>query len=105
MRLGINDHPNLKVMRDLKALAPSKFDVVVLDSKDSLDIDEIQFAELCKKYPKQSFFILSMATKSGGFTGSEKWRNLIDTMIYCEDMVAYTKGDKKTDGEEKGNLK
>lgn len=41
MRLGIKDHPNLKVMRDLKALDPSKFDVVVLDSKDSLDIDEI----------------------------------------------------------------
>ncbi len=104
IRLGIKEHTNLKIVRNLEALNPSNFDIVVLDSKDSLGIEVEQFTALTKKHPHQSFIILSMATKDSGFTGSEKWRNLIDTMIYCEDMVAYTKGDKNRWGG-KGQVK
>lgn len=78
--------------------------VIVIDSKDSLSIDLIQFNELQEKYPKQSWAILSQATKDGGFTGSEKWRNLVDTMIYCENGTAQTGIDKNRWGG-KGYLK
>ncbi len=93
-RLGIKPHNNLTIVRNLSALDIRNFDVVVLDSKDSLDITDVDFKEMQAKYPKQSFIILSQGTKSGGFTGSEKWRNLVDSMIYCENLVAYTSGDK-----------
>ncbi len=53
-----------------------------------MDITNEDFKKLQEKYPKQTWVILSQATKDGGFTGSEKWRNLVDTMIYCEDGIA-----------------
>ena len=94
LRLGIRNNPNLTIVRNMETLNPSSYDIVVLDSKDSLEIEIEEFKVLLKKYPKQSFIILSQGTKAGDFTGSEKWRNTIDTMIYCEEMVAMTTGDK-----------
>lgn len=104
VRLGIQKHPNLTIVRNMEALNPSGYDIVVLDSKDSLEIEIDEFKALLKKYPKQSFIILSQCTKVGDFTGSEKWRNTIDTMIYCENMVAMTTGDKNRWGG-KGKMK
>lgn len=73
IRLGIKKHQNLTVVRNMEALNPANFDIVVLDSKDSLVIEIGEFKELLKKFPKQSFIILSQGTKAGDFTGSEKW--------------------------------
>lgn len=79
---------------DLNAINVKHFNVIVIDSKDSVSMDHIQFKKLQEQYPAQSFAILSQATKDGGFTGSEKWRNLVDCMIYCENGIASTGVDK-----------
>lgn len=93
-RLKIQDIPNFIIAKDLNSINPRQFDIIVIDSKDSLELDHIQFQKLQEKYPAQSWAILSQATKDGGFTGSEKWRNLVDTMIYCENGVAHSGIDK-----------
>ena len=93
-RLGIQDIPNFVIAKNLSSIDPKQFDVIVIDSKDSLELDHVQFQKLQEKFPKQSWAILSQATKDGGFTGSEKWRNLVDTMIYCESGLAQTGIDK-----------
>lgn len=103
-RQKITDLKNFVIAKDLKSINPGEFDVIVIDSKDSLDIDHLQFQQLQEKYPKQSWAILSQATKDGGFTGSEKWRNLVDTMIYCEAGIAQTGVDKNRWGG-KGEIK
>jgi hypothetical protein len=93
-RLKLSDIPNFHIVKNLDVINPGNYDVIVIDSKDSLDITHEDFKKLQEKYPKQTWAILSQATKDGGFTGSEKWRNLVDTMIYCEDGIAATGIDK-----------
>lgn len=93
-RLGITDLDTFVIAKDLVSIDPKQYQVIVIDSKDSLGIDHLQFESLQKKYPQLSWAILSQATKDGGFTGSEKWRNLVDTMIYCENGTAKTGTDK-----------
>lgn len=103
-RLGIQDIPNFVIAKNLNSIDPKQFDVIVIDSKDSLELDHVEFQKLQEKYPAQSWAILSQATKDGGFTGSEKWRNLVDTMIYCEGGIAQTGIDKNRWGG-KGQVK
>lgn len=103
-RLKIQDIPNFVIAKDLNSINPKNFEVIVIDSKDSLELDNVQFQKLQERYPAQSWAILSQATKDGGFTGSEKWRNLVDTMIYCEDGLAQTGVDKNRWGG-KGQVK
>jgi antirestriction protein ArdC len=103
-RLKIQDIPNFVIAKDLNSINPNDFEVIVIDSKDSLELDHLQFQKLQEKYPSQSWAILSQATKDGGFTGSEKWRNLVDTMIYCEAGIAQTGIDKNRWGG-KGQIK
>lgn len=103
-RLGIQDIPNFVIAKNLNSIDPKQFDVIVIDSKDSLELDHVTFQKLQDKYPAQSWAILSQATKDGGFTGSEKWRNLVDTMIYCEGGIAQTGIDKNRWGG-KGQVK
>lgn len=93
-RLKLTDIANFHIVKNLEVINPGAYDVIVIDSKDSLDITHEDFKKLQEKFPKQTWAILSQATKDGGFTGSEKWRNLVDTMIYCEDGVAATGIDK-----------
>lgn len=93
-RLNIVDSHRFVIVKDLNVESPEGFDIVVLDSKDSLEVELQDYLTLQKKYPKQSYIILSQATKDGNFTGSEKWRNVVDTMIVCEKGVAYTNRDK-----------
>lgn len=93
-RLSITDLDTFVIAKDLNSIDPKQYQVIVIDSKDSLGIDHLQFEKLQKSYPALSWAILSQATKDGGFTGSEKWRNLVDTMIYCESGIAQTGIDK-----------
>ena len=51
------------------------------------------FSPLQKEYPDQSYMLKS-GNKSGNFTGSEKWRNVVDALIVCESGIAYTNRDK-----------
>lgn len=93
-RLSITDLDTFVIAKDLNSIDPKQYQVIVIDSNDSLGIDHHQFEKLQKSYSALSWAILSQATKDGGFTGSEKWRNLVDTMIYCESGIAQTGIDK-----------
>lgn len=75
-----------------ESINPGMFDVVVLDSKDDFDLTRPEdFRKLTFKYPNTSFIILSQATKKGEFSGSGKWRNVVDTML-----DAYERGKMRT---------
>lgn len=93
-RTGIVGGENLKIVKDLQTLNPADFTFVVLDSKDSLNIGTPEFTELVKKYPDQSFIILSQGTKAKNFTGDGNWRNLVDVMIKCDNGLISTLSDK-----------
>lgn len=93
-RLKIQDSPNFTIVKRIDNLNPKDFDIMVIDSKDSLDYQLEDFKHQREQNPNLSFVILSQGTKSGSFTGTEKWRNEVDTLVYCESMVAYTNRDK-----------
>lgn len=93
-RLNITAKDNFKIVDSLQRLNPKDFDFVVLDSKDNVGVELPAFRELKKKYPGQSFIILSQATKAGNFTGSEKWRNEVDVMLLAENGVIKSGQDK-----------
>lgn len=93
-RLKIQDSPNFTIVKRIDNLNPKNFDIMVIDSKDSLDYQLEDFKHQREQNPNLSFVILSQGTKSGSFTGTEKWRNEVDTLVYCESMVAYTNRDK-----------
>lgn len=93
-RLNIRAGVNLKIVDSLNRLNPADFDFVVIDSKDHAGVDLEIFLKLKKQYPGQSFIILSQATKSGNFTGSEKWRNEVDVMLLAENGIVKSGCDK-----------
>lgn len=93
-RLKIVDSPNFVIVKNLDTMDSKGFDFIAIDSKDSLNFELEDFKQHRQKHPKLSYIILSQATKDGGFTGSEKWRNEVDTIIYCENLIAYTNRDK-----------
>lgn len=86
---------NFKIVKDLNTLPLANFDVIVIDSKDSVGLlQSYQFKELRDMYPNKIYIITSQGTKAGNFTGDEKWRNEVDTLIYCESGTASTLEDK-----------
>ncbi|MBS1635239.1 MAG: hypothetical protein JST26_04895 [Bacteroidetes bacterium] len=93
-RLKIKDSKNFGIVKRIGGHDLKNFDIVVIDSKDSLNYELDDFIHQREKYPHLSFVILSQGTKAGGFTGTEKWRNEVDTLIYCESLKAYTNRDK-----------
>jgi uncharacterized protein YbcV (DUF1398 family) len=93
-RLNIKAGDNFKIVDTLDRLDPHDFDFVVLDSKDNVGVELPTFRELKKQYPEQSFIILSQATKSGNFTGSEKWRNEVDVMLLADNGIIKSGIDK-----------
>jgi antirestriction protein ArdC len=93
-RLKIEDSPNFVIVKSIETVPLKGFDFIVIDSKDSLNFELNDFIALKKNNPNLSFVILSQATKDGGFTGSEKWRNEVDTLLYCEDLVVHSNLDK-----------
>ena len=93
-RLNIEDSPNFVIVKTIETVSLKGFDFIVIDSKDSLNFELNDFIALKKNNPHLSYVILSQATKDGGFTGSEKWRNEVDTLLYCEDLIVHSNMDK-----------
>lgn len=93
-QLNIIAGENYKIVPKLETLNPADFDFVVLDTKDSLDIDTQEFLELKGRYTQQSFIIVSHGIKGGDFKGKEQWRNIVDVMVQGEYGVIRTGHDK-----------
>lgn len=93
-RLNIIDTQNFAIVKDLNTVSPKDFDFIAIDSKDSLNFYLENFIAMRKQFPHLSFVILSQGTKSGSFTGSEKWRNEVDTLLYCENLRVHSNLDK-----------
>ncbi len=93
-QLNIVAGSNYQIVGKLDTLNPAEYDFVVLDTKDSLEIDTVKFLELKEKYDKQSFIIVSHGIKTGDFTGKEQWRNIVDVMVHGENGVIRTGQDK-----------
>lgn len=92
--LNIVGGKNFQIVANLKSLQPEDFDLIVLDTKDSLDIETEEFEQLKEDYPKQSFFVVSHSLKDGDYKGKGQWRNIVDVMVYGENGVIYTGIDK-----------
>jgi len=93
-RLNISVGDNFKIVKDLLTLNAKDFDFVVLDSKDDMDIQIKSFVDLKEQYPQQSFIMISQGTKKGDFTGTGRWRNVVDVMVFAENGVIKTGLDK-----------
>lgn len=84
-----------KIVRGLHTLPIGNFDVIAIDSKDSVGLTaSSDFKAMRDMYPSKNWLITSQGTKAGDFAGDEKWRNEVDCMIYCEKGVASTLVDK-----------
>ncbi|MBA2613342.1 MAG: hypothetical protein H0U95_15345 [Bacteroidetes bacterium] len=93
-QLNIIAGDNYKIVGKLDTLNPADFDFVVLDTKDSLEIDTMQFLKLKEDFKQQSFIIVSHGIKTGEFKGKEQWRNIVDVMVYGENGTIRTGQDK-----------
>jgi hypothetical protein len=93
-QLNITAGDNYKIVAKLDTLNPANFDFVVLDTKDSLEIDTMEFLKLKEQYNKQSFIVVSHGIKTGEFKGKEQWRNIVDIMVYGEHGIIRTGQDK-----------
>lgn len=93
-RLNIVVGDNFKIVKDFNVLNPREFDFVVLDSKDDMDIQLHSFVKLKEKHPAQSFIMISQGTKDGNFTGTGRWRNVVDVMVFAENGIIKTGHDK-----------
>ncbi len=93
-QLNIVAGDNYKIVGKLETLNPADFDFVVLDTKDSLEIDTLQFLKLKEQFNQQSFIIVSHGIKTGEFKGKEQWRNIVDVMVYGEHGTIKTGQDK-----------
>lgn len=93
-RLNIVVGENFKIVKDIDVLNPKDFDFVVLDSKDDMNIELPSFVKLKEKYPTQSFIMISQGTKDGNFTGTGRWRNVVDVMVFAEKGLIKTGMDK-----------
>ncbi|MGQ0829208.1 MAG: hypothetical protein ACT4ON_12540 [Bacteroidota bacterium] len=92
---NISGNADFKIVKKLGTLDLNDFDLIVIDSKESLNIHKSKdFKELKDAYPDKSFIITSQATKSGDYAGDGKWYNEMDTFIYCENGKASTTGEK-----------
>lgn len=94
-KVNITGSDTFKIVRSLNSLPIANYKVIVIDSKDSVGLTRsADFKELRNTYPDKIWIITSQGTKAGDFTGDEKWRNEVDTLIYCERGVASTINEK-----------
>lgn len=93
-QLNIVAGDNYKIVGKLDTLNLADFDFVALDTKDSLEIDTMQFLDLKQQFDKQSFIIVSHGIKTGEFKGKEQWRNIVDVMVYGDNGTIITGQDK-----------
>jgi hypothetical protein len=80
-------HPDLFVVDELPSDL-SRYDIVFLDSADSLRLTPDQVNRLCKKCPKLSLVSIHKVTKAGSFRGSAEWEHDCDTSVVVADGVA-----------------
>lgn len=80
-------HPDLYVVDELPSDL-SKYDIVFLDSADSLRLSPQEADKLCKKHPKISLGTIHKVTKTGSFRGSAEWEHDCDTSVVVANGVA-----------------
>jgi hypothetical protein len=97
-RLNFSAGANFKIVPGLEGHNLDEYDFIVLDSKDHVGIELPQFIELKKRHPKQSFIILSQSTKAGNYTGTGKWRNVVDVMLLAQHGIIKQTGKNRWGG-------
>jgi len=80
-------HPDLYVVDELPSDL-SKYDIVFLDSADSLRLSPQEVEKLCQKHPKLSLVTIHKVTKTGSFRGSAEWEHDCDTSVVVANGVA-----------------
>jgi hypothetical protein len=80
-------HPDLYVVDELPTDL-SKYDIVFLDSADSLRLSPQEAEKLCKKHPKLSLVTIHKVTKTGSFRGSAEWEHDCDTSVVVANGTA-----------------
>ncbi len=94
-KTNVTGGDNFKIVRSLTSLPMRNFDVIVIDSKDSVGLHKsTDFVALREANPGKIWILTSQGTKSGSYTGDGQWYNEIETLIYCENGVASTLNEK-----------
>lgn len=73
-----------------------RYDVIVLDSADTLNLTPRDVLKMREKYPSKSFVTIHKVTKDGQFRGSKDWEHDCDTTVIINNGVA--KADKNRFG-------
>jgi hypothetical protein len=82
---------NFKIVPDINTLSIADFDVIVIDSKDSIGLkSSAEFKSLRDAYPDKIWIITSHGLKSKSWKGDGQWENECEVMIYCENGKAST---------------
>lgn len=92
--LDIMGNSNFQIVGELGALQLSDFDLIVFDTKDSLEMDVKKFLKLKQAFQEQSFIVISHSNKDGDYRGDGRWRNVVDVMINSENGRIFTGMDK-----------
>lgn len=94
-KVSISGGENFKIVKSLSTLPIANFDVIVIDSKESADLNKSSdFKQLRDTYPDKIWIITSQGNKSGSYAGDGKWQNECEVFIYCEGGNATTIGEK-----------
>ncbi|WP_158275679.1 AAA family ATPase [Marinilabilia rubra] len=80
-------HPELFLVDKIPADL-SKYDVVFLDSADSLRLNPEAATKLTLKYPNMNLVTIHKVTKTGNFRGSAEWEHDCDTSVVVTGAVA-----------------
>ena len=82
-------HPNLMFAQKLPdSLQP--YDVVFIDSVNSMNLQPEDLKALFEKYPKKSFIFVFQTTKDGQFKGKQDFEHDVDAVIRCENKTAFS---------------
>lgn len=94
-KVNISGGANFKIVKSLSTLPISNFDVIVIDSKESANLNKSsEFKQLRDTYPDKIWIITSQGLKSGEYKGDGQWLNEVETFIYCENGNASTIDEK-----------
>ena len=94
-KVNISGGANFKIVKSLSTLPIANFDVIVIDSKESANLNKSSdFKQLRDAYPDKIWIITSQGLKSGEYKGDGQWLNEVETFIYCENGKASTIDEK-----------
>jgi len=88
-RLGVS-HPNLFIT-DVMPSSLANYDVIVLDSVNTIGLEPDDLRKLYTKYPAKSWICIHQNTKEGKYRGSQEYEHDVDVSILCENMIATPK--------------